>query len=118
MKKFLIIFVSLIILLVVGVVVFYKLNLKAVSSSSAEVEFTVPKGSTYYTVIPKLKSEGLIRNELCFKIYIKLNKPNELQAGTYKLNKNMSVKEIIDVFDQGNNYNPDAIKITLKKVSI
>ena len=115
MKKFLIILVSLIVFLVIGAVVFYKLNLKAVSSSSIEVDFTVPKGSTYYTIIPKLKSEGLIRNELCFKIYTKFNTPKELQAGTYKLNKNMSVKEIISVFDKGNNYNPDAIKITFKE---
>ena len=115
MKKFLIIFIGIIILLVVGVVTFYKLNLKAVSSSSIEVEFEVPKGSTYYTIIPKLKSEGLIRNELCFKIYVKLNKAKDLQAGTYKLNKNMSVKEIISVFDKGNTYNPDAITITFKE---
>ena len=118
MKKFLVILGSLIlfiILLLIGLLVFYNTNLKAVSSNSVEVEFVVPEDSSYYAIIPKLKSEGLIRNELCFKIYIKLNKPEELQAGTYKLNKNMSVKEIIEVFDKGNTYNPDAIRITFNE---
>ena len=115
MKKILIIFISLIVLAISGLFIFYNLSLKAVSSNSSEVEFEVPSKSTYYSITPKLKKEGLIRNELCFKIYVKLNKPNELQAGTYKLNKNMSVKEIIGVFDEGNHYNPDAITITFKE---
>ena len=115
MKKVLIIVLSTLVLLIVGIVTFYKLNLRAVSSSSIEIEFVVPESSTYYGIIPKLKSEGLIRNELCFKIYLKLNSHNELQAGTYKLNKNMSVKKIVDTFNKGNNYNPNEISITFKE---
>ena len=82
---------------------FYNINLKAVSNKSTEVNFMVDSGSTYYDVISKLKDEGLIRSELCFKLY------------TYKLNKNMSVKDIVYVFSKGNTYNPDAIVITFKE---
>lgn len=94
---------------------FYKLNLRAVSSSSIEVEFVVPEGSTYYGIIPKLKSEGLIRNELCFKIYVKLHRLSDVKHGTYKLNKNMSVKDIVKKFSDGSKYNPDEISITFKE---
>ena len=94
---------------------FYNLNLKAVSSNSSEVEFVVPEGSTFYSIIPKLKSEGLIRNELCFKIYVKLNKISSIQKGKYVLNKNMNVEEIVKELSKANTDNPDQISITFKE---
>ena len=119
MKKGLIIsVVSLLVVIsisIIGFTIYYNSNLKAVSSDSIEVEFLIDSGSTYYDVISKLKDEGLIRDELTFKLYIKFNKVNKLEAGTYKLNKNMSVKDIVDVFNKGNTYNPDAIVITFKE---
>lgn len=102
-------------ILILASCIFYNINLKAVSSKSSEVEFMVDSGSTYYGVISKLKSVGLIKNELAFKLYIKFNKVNDIEAGTYKLNKNMSVSEIVEVFSKGNTYNPDAIVITFKE---
>lgn len=119
MKKRLIIIllgiVILMALIILGSCIFYNLNLRSVSSNSKEVEFMVDSGSTYYSIGSKLKREGLIRNEFCFKLYIKFNKVNNLEAGTYKLNKNMSVKDIIEEFSKGNTYNPDAIVITFKE---
>lgn len=115
MKKIIIIILSILAILILGSCIFYNVNLRAVSSSSSEVEFMVESGSTYYNVISKLKDEGLIRNELCFKLYIKFNKVNDIEAGTYKLNKNMSVSDIVRVFSNGNTYNPDAIVITFKE---
>lgn len=119
MKKNIAIILSLILgviaTLILACLIFYNFNLRAVSNESKEVEFMVDSGSTYYNVISKLKDEDLIRNELVFKLYIKFNKANDIQAGTYKLNKNMSVKDIVDVFSKGNTYNPDAIVITFKE---
>lgn len=119
MKKTVLLIISgvlcLVALLILACCIFYNINLKAVSDDSKEVEFMVDSGSTYYSVISKLKSEGLIRNELVFKLYIKFNKVNSLEAGTYKLNKNMSVSEIVNEFSKGNTYNPDAIVITFKE---
>lgn len=115
MKKVIVIVLSILAIIILGSCIFYNMNLRAVSSDSSEVDFMVDSGSTYYSIISKLKRENLIRNELCFKLYIKFNKVNDLEAGTYKLNKNMSVKDIIDVFSKGNKYNPDAVVITFKE---
>ena len=119
MKKTILFIISgvlgLIAVLILACCIFYNINLKAVSSKSTEVDFMVDSGSTYYSVISKLKNEGLIRNELCFKLYIKFNKVNNIEAGTYKLNKNMSVSDIVEMFSKGNTYNPDAIVITFKE---
>lgn len=106
---------GLILLLILACCIFYNVNLKAVSNQSKEVEFMVESGSTYYSVISKLKEEDLIRNELVFKLYIKINKVNNIEAGTYKLNKNMRVSDIVNIFSKGNSYNPDAIVITFKE---
>ena len=115
MKKVLIIILSILAFIILSSCIFYNLNLRAVSSNSKEVEFMVDSGSNYYETISKLKEEGLIRSEFCFKLYIKFNKVNKLEAGTYKLNKNMSVSDIVKVFSKGNTYNPDAIVITFKE---
>lgn len=115
MKKIIIIILSAFALLIVFSCAFYNLSLKAVSSNSEEVDFMVDSGSTYYSIASKLKSSELIKNEFCFKLYIKFNKISSLEAGTYKLNKNMSVEDIIKVLSKGNTYNPDAIVITFKE---
>ena len=47
MKKLFIIIPSLIVLLILGCIIFYNVNLKAVSSNSSEVDFMVESGSTY-----------------------------------------------------------------------
>lgn len=113
-KNILILLLIFIITILIGLI-YYNLGLKAVSSNDNEVEFIVEEGSTYYSVIDKLYEEKLIKNKLCFKIYIKLNNENRLEAGVYKLNKNMSVKEIVSIFSRGNTYNPDVISITFKE---
>ena len=118
MKKILAVIIALIAfiaLAIVGFCVFYNVNLKAVGGDSTKQDFMVESGSTYYSVISKLKKEGFIRNEFCFKLYIKFNKVNDIEAGTYKISKNMNVKEIVDTFSKGNTYNPDAIVITFKE---
>ena len=61
MKKTILIITSLILgviaAIILACIVFYNVNLKAVSNESTEVEFMVDSGSTYYNVISKLKDE-------------------------------------------------------------
>lgn len=59
-----------------------------------------------------LKKSDLIQSEFAYKLYLKMHKVEGLQAGTYKLNKNMSVEQIVTVLGSGNTENPDAIRIT------
>ena len=113
-KNILIILLIFIIIILIGLI-YYNLGLKAVSGNDNEIQFVIEEGNTYYSVIDKLYEEKLIKNKLCFKIYIKLNNKNRLEAGIYKLNTNMSVKEIVNIFSKGNTYNPDAINITFKE---
>lgn len=63
-----------------------------------------------------LKENNLIRSELFYKIYIKLHGiETKLKAGTYLLNENMSLKEILDNLQEGSSYNPNEISITFQE---
>jgi UPF0755 protein len=77
------------------------------------IDFVVPKSSTYLTIANELKEQGLIKSVLGYKIYIKLNNPKTLKAGKYELSKSMNVKQIIDLFENGSNYNPNAVTLTI-----
>lgn len=111
----LVFFFFILVLCVVGIYFFYKTNIKSVSKKSEKVTFTVASGSTYNSLASSLKESNLIQSEFAYKIYLKFNKVKPLQAGTYALDRNMSVEEILEVLGSGSTENPDAIRITFKE---
>lgn len=75
-----------------------------ISKESEEVSFYVDEGSSYSMIGGKLKEAGLIRNELAYKVYLKLNNINyHLEYGDYTLNKNESIEDLIETFKKGSN---------------
>ena len=117
MKKFIICFcsfISLLVILVSIIILLYSNGIKAVSKSNKEIEFLVEKGSNYYSIASSLKNEGLIKSELWYKVYLKLNKTPLIKQGVHKLKKNMSVKEIVEELSK-NGYDPNALNLTFKE---
>lgn len=106
-------FLSICIIALIVVVFIYFNGLKSVSKNSEVVTFTVNENETFSTLSDDLKKSGLIKSELFYKIYIKLNKPSNLQKGEYKLNKNMDVKKIVSILNNG--ANAKGVKITFKE---
>lgn len=109
-----ILFIFVVIFSVVGVCL-YTSNIKAVSKKSKEVVFEVKENQTYSTLGSELEKQGLIKSNFFYKIYIKLNSPKNLQKGVYVLNKNMDLKEIIEIFEDGSNSSDNYINITFKE---
>jgi len=101
MKKLIIIIALFLVLTMALVFGIYKINTAAVSKNSKEVTIVVLENNTYLTISSILKENNLIKSELFYKIYVKLNNPNGLEVGKYTLNQNMSVKEIIEVLSKG-----------------
>ena len=85
------------------------------SKSKALIEVVIPSGTTTRQIGTILKKKDLIRSELFFNVYVKINRVNDLKASTYTMTKTMSLKEIIDTLKKGNSYNPNIIKITFKE---
>lgn len=118
MKKifaFLIVLIILLVLVGAGGLITYKANISAVSSESVSVSVEIPENTTYYSLGKILKEKDLIKSEFWYKIYIKLNKPSNLQYGVYELNKNMDVESIIKLLEDGSSYDPTIINITFKE---
>lgn len=115
MKKISIILSILIIIGSVLLLLIYKIGISSVSSNSEVKEFIVEKGSTYVSISSGLKKQNLIKSELMYKIFIKLNKPSNLEAGKYNLSENMNVRELVKVLSSGSNSKADTVKITFKE---
>ncbi len=114
-RKFLLFLMLVIILFIILVVGIYKFETSAVSSKSTEKDFTIEKGDNYFTIASTLKENNLIKSETFYKIYLKIHKPQSLINGTYRLNENMSVSEIIKVLSNKDNKDIALTKMTFRE---
>lgn len=112
--KILVIIVLFFAVVVAGGLTWYFTSLNG-TGNEEKIEFIVDKNATFSTLGKILKEKGLIKSDLSYKIYIKLSKPSDLKAGTYELNGNMTVKEIVETLEKGNSYNPNIITVTFKE---
>lgn len=70
----------------------------------ATVQFVIEEGSSVSSIADALKSAGLIKNPLAFKIYAKLTGTGDgLKAGTYNLAPSMPVERIFAKLIDGTN---------------
>jgi len=99
--------------IIVSVCGYYRFMLGPVSNDNTTKEITIASGSTTSDIANVLKENNLIRNVNVFKIYVKINKKNNLKASIYQLSENMGVEKIINILTEGNNYNPDVVKVTI-----
>lgn len=105
--------VALILLTLITIVVCFS-KLSAPTKEDSKVEFVIKNGDTYSSIAKKLEEEKIIKSATAYKIYLKVKKPETLKAGIYELNRNMNVKEIINVLSS-DNYKEDHIMITFKE---
>ncbi|MEI3499451.1 MAG: endolytic transglycosylase MltG [Bacilli bacterium] len=113
-KRFLIAF-GIIIILFILILSLYKIFLAPVNKKGEEVEFIVNKGETFLTISNELKEQNLIRSKIAYKIYVKMKKVDGLHEGQYTLNKNMTIKQIVDILKKKSKKNPNAVIITFKE---
>lgn len=99
--KIIIICVLLILIACLSIIIWYKSSIKSVSRQSEKINITIDIGSSKSKIADILKENDLIKNNLAFKIYIKLNNPGDFQAGNYELDKTMSVEQIVSVLQTG-----------------
>ena len=78
-------------------------------NDATPIEVTIPASSSASSIARILygacgyDKEGLISSTAVFKVYVDfVGKANSLQAGTYILSKNMSVKQIVEELCEGN----------------
>lgn len=100
--KMILVFIILIILTGLAVLSYYIFELTPVSNDDKTIIVEIPKGSTGSNTSIILKNSKLIRNTLAFKIYIRAHNINNIHFGTYKLNKAMGTKKIVQIITTPN----------------
>lgn len=88
---------------------FYCLNY---SYTGKEVSIEVVDGDSYATIGSKLKEKNLIKSELVYKIYIKLNTPNNLEKGIYYIKSGSKINDLIKIFESGAVDNRKTVDVT------
>lgn len=111
MKKLLVLIIILAIA-VAGCFYTYNYMISASNNDGSEVNIYVSEGDTYSTIGSILKEKNIIKNELAYKIYVKLNKPTDLEFGEYSIKNNLSVEDVIKELKKGSNSKAETITVT------
>lgn len=116
LKKCLIAFFLLILIIFFTVVGLFFYNLTPVSEEQEYIRWEITEGTSTHEIINNLESDGLIRNSLVFKLYIKaFEKDLIIKAGAYNLSPSMSSLEIITEFRNENYEREKEITVTFKE---
>ena len=78
------------------------------------VKVVIKNGTSVYKIGEILEEKGVIRSNLLFKLYVKMNHINSLKASTYRFKKSMSLNEVIELLQDGKLNNEDALKLIFK----
>lgn len=99
MKKLAKIAVALLVLLIIGITLFFVIALGPVSKTKSEVTFVV-EGSRI-DIAKDLKKAGLVKSKVATLAYIFFNPKMNLQAGKYTIDRSMSTPDIIKKISNG-----------------
>ncbi len=83
-KIFIVIIVAVVVILI-GIFAWYKINTKALNSSKDGIRVEIPSGTGVSGIAKILKENKIIRSDLAFQIYCRINGVTNLQAGKYEL---------------------------------
>ena len=104
--------VAAIVVIIIAMVVWYNISLGGTGKEDEEVKIEIAMGSGTNKIASILKENDLIKSELAFKIYAKLNNVNTFQAGKYTLTKNLNVSQIVEALQEGKVFKEAKVKIT------
>lgn len=101
-KNIKLIFISLIIVFVIGLASYYRGINSVIDKNSSDVMFVVSKGESVKQIGDNLVNAGLIKSKFYFETYVWRTKNQaNLQAGEYIINPRQSIKEIVAIFVAG-----------------
>ena len=109
MKKILII-LGVLLVLVIGGFVFYNSSLNTFSKGK-EVIVKIETGFSVKSIIKELERKNIVKNANTCYIYAKMNKYDNLQAGSYNINEGLGCKKTLEIIRSGKIID-DSIKIT------
>jgi len=102
------------VILVGGAYVYIKSALEPVNPNDRkEIPISIPIGSSASQIGAILEEKGVIKNATIFRLYVKFKNHSDFQAGDYKLNRAMTLEEIIASLKTGKVMEKIKLKITI-----
>lgn len=93
---------------------FLSTGLSPVDPDSTEtIAVEIPLGSSSSRIAKILEEEGLINNELIYRLYIKVNNYANFQAGDYQLSPSMTLAELSETLQTGTISRPALYTVTI-----
>lgn len=77
------------------------------------INFNVESGSSMLTIATNLKEKDLVKSKTMFLVYAKIYQDLVPKAGTFKLNKAMSLHDILNHLNSGSTTEDNVVNITL-----
>lgn len=84
-----------------GVLVWYQRQVNPPGAPGELISVTIPEGASSSTIAAILDDKGIISSARVFKLYIKLNPADGLEAGKYSLKRNESFGSVIKQLQAG-----------------
>jgi len=111
LKKLIIFLIILFLLLAAGFLfVWREIFLPNSVSSEREAVFSIEKGQGLEEIALNLEKEGLIKDDLFFKIYaLYSSRHKAIKAGAYKIKNNLSIPEILSLLVEGKTFKIEVI---------
>ena len=89
-------------------------NISPVSSQNdTDIKITIKQGWSKNAVIHELEANDLIKSEFFAKLYLKINPSGDFLAGSYYLNKTMSLNDILRVITSGDSLDNEQTTVLL-----
>lgn len=102
MKKFSILTIILIVLVVGGLIYWGRGNMAVNKHDKSQKIFVIDRGEPIREIGNNLKKQGLIKDPVVFFVYLKIHhKDRNIQAGDYRLSPSMNLSQIIDNLNHG-----------------
>lgn len=114
-KRILLLIVVLLVAVIIGGFEYYdEIIEKPLESDKEKIEITVDEGESFYSLLDKLSSTGVLKNKEVIKLNLKLDKKNNINLvpGEYEINTNVTLKELIKILET-EDFSKNRISVTI-----
>lgn len=99
--------------IIIGGYSYYNANISAVSKESKIVNFTVNEGDTANKVLNNLKEANIIKDVNVAKIFLKLNKLQDVKKGDYQIDLSWNLETILKYLNDSKSAIVNSVRITI-----
>ena len=114
-KGILLLIVVLLVAVIIGGLEYYDgIIEKPLKSDKEKIKITVDEGESFYSILDKLSSKGVLKNKEVIKLNLKLDKKSNINLvpGEHEINTNVTLKELIKILET-EDFSKNRISVTI-----